>query len=298
MAVYNIKGISIDNCFKTNGDNCINAYDIDNNVIFPDGERTLTVMSFNVGTFYTEWHPAPPELGSIFYERNRTILRECAANIAGMPEWYDMIGEIPASELMDEFYPYYYPEFGAYGKSGSALTSAFTMPATNVELIPFNTQNPNAAQRFFQRSYIKYNNKRICFIVTHLDLKADIRAVQFIELLDIVANEDYFIITGDLNFAIREIGDDEYNRGIQPALDRGYHSAQNAQSFLITYYSGTTVEGSTYGVSENVITSPNINMLNPRINTEKLTDGLCEEYGVHIDHLPFLVDLQFDEEVN
>ena len=103
----------------------------------------------------------------------------------------------------------------------------------------------------------------------------------------------YFIITGDFNFYIREVGDDEYNNSIQLAIDRGYNSAQNEHSLFMTYYNGNTIEDSTLITApDNIITSSNIRITNTEVETTKLTDGLCIEYNIHIDHLPLIATIE------
>lgn len=268
------------------------AYDIDGTEIFPDAVVTThTVMSFNVGEFYSEWHPAPAETGDVFYLRNKGIFDQYDLLFCGMSEWYNQIGTVAASVLMNETFGAYYPDYTPYpGNANAALTSGYQSSASNVSLTKYTNQG--SENRYYQKGYITVDGKTICCIVTHLDLNASKRALQFQELMSAVANETYFIITGDFNFTIQSVGDSEYNNSIKVALDLGYHSAQNANSLLNTWYSGQTSATSQNKYAlDNIITSANIDITNVRVDTTKLTDGLCTEYGIIIDHLPLVADL-------
>ena len=119
------------------------------------------------------------------------------------------------------------------------------------------------------------------------------RSAQILELLSALENEEYFIALGDFNFSIVEIGDTQYNASIQEILNRGFNSAQNNNGILYTHYNGTTIENSTRILAlDNIFTSSNITIKNVRVNTLKLTDGLCEQYNITIDHLPILADIE------
>lgn len=293
MSIYNKSGQAIGTAFNKGGEALSIAYDVDGTPVFSDGQ-SLTVMSFNVGCFYSEWHTAPTSTGDVFYLRNKGILERHNPDYAGMSEWHNQIGTVQASTLMNEFFESYYPYYDAYSVDGAALTSAFTGTAANVTNTAYTAQDSNT--RYYQKAYINLAGKTICCILTHLALTPATRAAQFLELMGVVANEQYFIITGDFNFEIVSVGDSEYNASVQVALDRGYNSAQNAEHLLMTWYSGETVAASTRIFAlDNIITSANIIIDSVFRDETKLTDGLCEEYGIIIDHLPLIATLTFAE---
>lgn len=293
MSIYDVSGNGLNSAYGKTGAALSNAYDIEGTEIFPDEPPVIpmTVMTFNVGSFYTEWHPAPSSTGDVFYLRNKGIFEQYNLLFAGMSEWYNEIGTVAASVLMDEFFGAYYPNYTPYPNSANhALTSGFYSAASNVTLTKYTNQG--SENRYFQKGYITVDGKTICCILTHLDLNSSARALQFQELMTAVANETYFIITGDFNFTIQSVGDSEYNNSIKVALDLGYHSAQNENSLINTWYGGQTAEGSSSKYPlDNIITSANIDITNVRVDTTKLTDGLCEQYEIIIDHLPLIAEL-------
>lgn len=292
MAVYDKNGMQLSAVYDKDGISLSYAFDKDGNVIFQQGDsNTLTVMAYNVGHFYSEWHDAPTSTGDVFYQRNKGIFQKYNTDFAGLSEWSNVIGTVQASVLMDEFFTSYYPDYTPYPPSpNAALTSAFSVIPSSVTLTMY--QNQGSETRYYQKAYIEIGEKTICCILTHLDLRTSARTAQFLEVLNAVANEEYFILVGDFNFTITQVGDSEYNNSIQVALNRGYHSAQNADSLLMTCYSGETVaESANIYALDNIITSSNIDISNVRVDTTKLTDGICTQYGIIIDHLPLVADL-------
>lgn len=292
MSIYNIDGTEIFSAYAKNGSPASSAYDINGSMIFPVVIPEAKVMSFNVGCFYTEYFPAPASTGTVFYNRNRGIFESYPGLLfAGMSEWHNTIGTVSASVLMDEFFESYVPAYSAYQVEGAALTSAYGAAPSGVTLVAYTNQSTNS--RYYQKAYVEYYGKTICCILTHLDLNESVRAAQFAELMNVVANEEYFIITGDFNFEITQVGDSEYNSSIKVALDLGYNSAQNSDSLLMTWYSGITeAANEEIFALDNIITSANIEITDVVRDTTKLTDGLCEQYGIIIDHLPLVSTLR------
>lgn len=293
MAVYDKNGLQLAAVYDKDGTSLSRAYDKDGDVIFQSGgPNTITVMTYNVGHFYSEWHDAPTSTGDVFYNRNRAIFDQYhPVDFAGLSEWSNVIGTVQASVLMDEFFASYYPDYTPYpGNPNTALTSAFSVTPSSVSLVSYTAQGSET--RYYQKSYATFAGKNVCCILTHLDLQSSARNAQFLEVLSAVQNEEYFIITGDFNFQITQAGDSEYNNSVQIALNNNYNSAQNADSLLMTWYSGETVaESANIYALDNIITSSNIDISNVRVDTTKLTDGLCTQYGIIIDHLPLIADL-------
>lgn len=285
MAIYDIEGQEALNAYQYDGSSSESAFDIDGEMIFPEGDKFINVMTFNVGSFYSEWHPAPASAGDAFYERHQNIFSKYSIDFGAFSEWYNKIGNHNSGTLMREYFRDYRPDYTPYPTDGFALTSAYSVSPKNVTLHAYQTQGSQT--RYYQKSYVSFYGRKICCILTHLDLDAAVREAQFLEVLGAVADEDYFIICGDFNFEITAVGDSEYNKSIKIALDRGYNSAQNSSNLMFTWYSGeTTGSSETSWALDNIITSPTLPITNVVRDETKLTDGLCSEYGIIIDHLP------------
>lgn len=267
-------------------------YDKNGNALNTNNPFQMTVMAFNVGSFYTEWHPTPEEAGDVFFERNERIFESYNLDFAGLSEWYKYIGSNESATLMDDFFPYWCAAYNMYSTNNHALTIGSSAKVLETYLKEYTMQSSPSQKRYYFKTYINFHGRRICCVLTHMDLYPQVRAGQFLELMDILENEDYFVALGDYNFTITSVGDTEYNNSIQVALNKGFHSAQNANSLLMTHYNGKTVASSTQSYAlDNIITSPNITINSVVRDETKLTDGLCEQYDIIIDHLPIVAEL-------
>lgn len=286
MAVYDSSGNALTSVYDASGNELSHVYDSSGALIYTDG--TLRVMSFNVGCFYSQYFPCPDAVQDDFYNRHQTIFNNTQPDLCGMPEWNNAIGTIPSSQLMDEFWSDYYSTY-VYSVATAALTFASKYELQNISVVQYTDQDDNT--RYYEKAYITVNGHNICFVNTHLGTSS-IRNSQFVELLDMLENEEYFICVGDFNFRMETVGDSEYNLSVQLALDRGFHSAQSADGLFMTGYHGETAETSSSIVAlDNIITSANLPISNVSVDTTKLTDGLCEANGIIIDHLPIMCDV-------
>jgi len=290
MGIYDASGNELYAVYDADGTELDYAYDATGSIIYSKGDipsNVIKVMTFNTGCFYTQYHPCPNDKTEEFYNRNRTIFNNSEPTLCGMPEWNNAIGTIQSSVLMNEFWDYYYPAY-IYPVDTAGLTFASKYALENTELVRYIAQGTNT--RYYEKAYVNIGGKRICFVNTHLDLSSS-RNAQFIELLNMLEQEEYFIATGDFNFEINEIGDSEYNLSVKLALDRGFNSAQNDDGIFMTWYSAKTVALSTrINALDNIITSQNISISNVHVDITKLTDGLCEANDIIIDHLPLVCD--------
>ena len=293
MAIYDINGNSLNSAYDIDGSDLATAYDIDGDIVFQKQSSTvIKAMSFNVGCFYTQYFPCPDNVSNDFYQRHWTIFNNHKPDVCGMPEWYDSIGTIGSNMLMGEFWDYYIPNYEAYNGSSkphNAITFASKYQMKNNSITAY--ANQSGEVRYYQKAYITVNGKNICFLNTHLGT-SDIRNAQFVEMLNVLENEEYFIAMGDFNFRIEAVGDSEYNLSVKLALDRGYNSAQSSSGIYMTGYHGETVETSTSITAlDNIITSANLPISNVAIDTTKLADGLCTANNIIIDHLPIVCDI-------
>lgn len=291
MGLFDMDGNPITTSFFVNGQELFSAYDKAGNTI----SKTLKVMSFNVGCFYSQYFPCPDNVTNEFYNRHRTIFNKHKPDLCGMPEWYDSIGSISSDVLMDEFWKTYIANYEAYqgsSKPHNAITFASKYPLSDASITAYTNQAGET--RYYQKAYLQIGNKKICFANTHLGT-SDIRNSQFVELLNMLENEEYFIAVGDFNFRIETAGDSEYDLSVQLAVNKGFNSAQSIDGIYMTGYHGETVESSTSITAlDNIITSGNIKILSVEVDSTKITDGLCQENNIIIDHLPLIATLTID----
>lgn len=288
MAVYDVNGTGISAVFETDGDTCQTAYDIDGTVVFTGEPVNLTVMSYNVGNFYSEYYDCPTEAGQDFYNRADTIFGKYHPDVAGLQEYNSSIGGISSSVLMDDYFEDYYGVSKSSASAGRAIASTYQI--SNYAQVTYSVQSGET--RYYLKGYINVGGRRVLIVSTHMSQTNSIQEGQMQELLALVANEQYFILMGDFNIFTTAVGDARYNAMIKPFLNAGYNSADNADGLYMTWYSGKTVAGSsqTYALDQ-IITSPNITINSVTVDDTKLTDGLCTQYDVIIDHLPIVASV-------
>ena len=289
MAIYDLNGTQINNAYNLSAE-INNAYDIQGQHIFSKTPVVLKVMAFNVGSFYTEWHPCPDNKSASFYQRHTTIFNAQQPDIAGLPEWYKYIGTYSSDTFMSDHFESYVANYEAYKGNTNpnhAITFSSTYPMSNNTIVAYQSQGSET--RYYQKGYITVNGHNIRIVNTHLDLNGTARGNQFAELLTMLENETYFICTGDFNFQIQAVGDSQYNASVQLALNKGFNSAQNSSGIYLTWYDGQTAQTSTtIHALDNIITSANLPISNVAVDTTKLTDGLCSANSFIIDHLPLV----------
>ena len=99
-------------------------------------------------------------------------------------------------------YPYYYFSVTLNHKSGGdyghGILSKFPIKASKVKFFDFQPEEP----RNFERHEIDVNGKTLVFYNTHLCLGAnENRLKQIKEVFDLMEQDEYAILTGDLNMA-------------------------------------------------------------------------------------------------
>ena len=81
------------------------------------------------------------------------------------------------------------------GEYGHGIMSKY--PIKDFETVAFAIQDNE--NRCFSRAKIKINGKEITFYNTHLEFGGNIQAKQISQIFDLAQDDEYFIITGDMN---------------------------------------------------------------------------------------------------
>ena len=274
MAVYDKNGSALSTIYDKNGNVLDMVYDKDGNQIYPDGPPVIKVMSYNV----QGWTGMNVENTTI----TNTIFNNTDADIVGIQEngWTGR-----TSYLNSKGYSYVYNSSDLTFDRG-AIASKYQMTDMTEVLYSIYTE-----ARTYVKAYFIIGNKRICYINTHLDYepKSTLYA-QLEELFNLVEDEPYFIITGDLNTKCSSVADNDYISGYKQFVDAGYHLANcsNQHGFLNTWVGSTDGSG-TWWQTDNIITSGNIDILSATVDQTKMEhlDGTNA-----IDHLPIIARLR------
>lgn len=272
--IYNNIGDVVNSIYNSQGLQANMLYDSSGNLLTQSENKTLKVMTYNIG---------------IFTGRNTLDVLQHIVNTYDA----DLIGlqEVQKTSLNSNFnkafgnYPYY--KLGTqYNKDG--ILSKTELINTSSTLYNYNTLE----QRAFTKGYINFNGQQICFINTHLEQtsggEAKVRQAQ--QLHEILQNEEYFILTGDFNTICHDVNHSEYLQIIKPFLDMGAHSVNcTAESgFINTWTDKTTLTQDNGHPCDHIIVSNKISVKNVIFDQYKNTINSSES----VDHIPIIAELE------
>lgn len=273
--IYDIDMTALNSAYTTIGNSLNKAYSVDGNVVFSVDATSFVVMSYNVETFTGI---------NANEEMQQSIIDTYDADIIGMQEM-GATGFMPTvgnHVLTDYTYRY----FGPQSSFKTAIVSKHAL--SDVTSVVY----ANQSARAYQKAYLTIDDKRICWLNTHLETSAHEadKVAEAQELFEAVANEDYFIITGDFNTTCKSINDAEYTTIMKQFVDAGYHCANcsTQHGFNNTWTSGNSLNATWYPC-DHVITSSNIDIDRVVVDTTKI--DVASQTGEAIDHLPIVAYL-------
>ena len=275
--IYDKNGNLINMAYGIGGDSLEQAYDVDGNPLLSTSD--LVVMSYNV-----QWFAGINGNQTM----QESILDTYKPDIIGMQEFQRATQDtIPAfaTALLSADYPYLH--MGNYGNK-NAIASKYQL--TDFATIPHSTQTMDGQS--YSTATIMFGGKEILLLNAHLTTSSyeTTKVEQAKEIFDALQGHDYFIMMGDFNTVCKSVNDTEYTIIMKQFIDAGYHSANcSAQhGFLDTWTSGSTASGTWYPC-DHVITSPNIEITNVVVDTDKI--DIAAQTGQSIDHLPIIAYL-------
>lgn len=283
MSVYNLQGIAISPVYNLSG-NATNAYDIAGNLIeSPSGNR-LRVANYNVGGWFIgSGTNVPTDRKADYIALQKAILSAVNADVLCFQEFWDTFcaDGTTAESVIGEYYTSIGKTRTTSQWNGHAIaTKGFPISGyRSYDFVNATTYAPS-----YEKAYITVGGKRICIVNCHLcTTAAGKKPEQSQEVFEALANEEYFICMGDYNVLL-----EQYDTVIKQYIDAGYNSAQWTEKFgmFYTYYATNSTSG-TIGVTDQIFTSPNIEITNVFTNDIKLNDGLNDK----IDHIPLIAEL-------
>lgn len=289
MAIYNVNGTELFSAYDVNGNTLSNAYDVNGNLIFTgSGTVRFRVMSYNIQKF--------TNLNSDVTIQNEAFATQ-APDIVGMQEMtqrssYPTIGGIPANTYLRKK-GFTYVNMASTVSNKVAIATKY--PTTDFEETLYT--NHGSEVRGYTKCYVSIGGKQVAFYNTHLEpyhggTQLAIRSSQIQQLLTDIANEETFILTGDLNTDLCfDMTGTDYINVIKPMIDAGYNVANcnpNGDGFMPTWSDSTDFTTNLYNL-DNIVTSSDITMVDVWRDMYKISHN-PNEYA--IDHIPLLADLE------
>lgn len=287
MAIYNKNGEQIFSVYGVDGDSLLIAYDVNSIIVFTDSPPTIKIMTYNVYSF--------KEINSQV-TMQCAILSEYEPDIIGWQE-YSATSPVPSSILGD------YMTRVSQHYNYNAISTKY--PISNLMIEDYTNQDQWEIDnwhetRCYMKCYISIGGVSVCWINTHLAVHtASTRYAQIGELFDMAENEDYCIITGDLNHYSNNTSSADWQNMYKQFSDAGYYLANcsDNEHFVWTYSSATTASSlddttafHSPNCPDNIIVSGNIEFLNIYFDDTKLS----YLNGDEIDHIPIIAELQIN----
>ena len=260
------------------------AYDINKNIVYKKG-LPFTIMTYNVGSWYGYGQSVPSQYASSYYEMHDTIFKKHKPDFVGIQEYNSVIGSYSAESLIRQTCPHFYGVDKISGCAGRAFASKYQISSISDNLF---SHQDGGEPRYYLKGYMVVNGKRICIISAHTSYNGTYPYVQCNELLDVIESEEYFIVVGDMNWIVDEIGNTNYNLLTKVWEDKGYYSASGKQfGIKKTFYSQSQ---GWHGIDQ-IFTSPN-----RRIESVLVDDTKTNEYASligtsRIDHCALIANV-------
>ena len=290
MAIYDKDGTELASAFEAHGVELNDAFDCDGaNVFIKD--RTIKVMTYNVGTWYDGKHDnVPAAQDAEYYALQKGMILANDPDIICMEEYckqFSKAGRTAYSLLSECGYPYIVETKGdsptASPADGRCIASKY--PITNYTVRNFS----DGSSLYYDTCTITVKGIPINVMVTHLHW-SDIakRTSEMQTIMSLLSGYNRFILCGDFNTADNyDTSGADYIAVVKPLIDAGYNVANGGSFGFFETYSNEP-DDAWVGDLDNIVTSPNIVMLSVYVDETKLTDGLDER----VDHLPLVATLE------
>ena len=280
MSIYNIGGQQLNSAYRVSSESLSTAYTKDSNLIFGT-PVSFSIMTYNPGAWYGWGAVVPSNVASSWYEMLSSIFDKYKPDFVGIQEYYSAIGSYSAENMIKENDPYFYAVDRTSNCAGRAFASKYEIitPSDNL----FSHQD-GGELRYYLKGYIYVEGRKVCIISAHTSYQGSYPYTQCNELLDVIANEDYFIVVGDMNLRVDTIGSADYNNLNGVWINAGYNSVSGPEfGIQKTYYDN----GSGWHGVDQIFTSANISIDSVVIDDTK-TDEYASLVGERFDHVPLI----------
>jgi len=290
MAIYERNGTELNTAYDKAAAELDNAYSADGATVFVK-DRTIKVMTYNVGTWYAGEHDnVPADKDAEYYALQKGIIESNDADIVCLEEYckqFSKTGRTAISILQECGYTYIHEQGGdnpqASSANGRCIASKY--PISNYTDRNFN----DGSGTYYDSCVVSVNGIQINLVITHLHWNdRDKRASEIALIMSLLNGYTRFILAGDFNTTdCYDTSGADYTAVIKQLVDAGYNLANCADfGFILTYYNTPVSEWT--GVLDNIVSSSNIRILDVEVDDTKLYDELPER----VDHIPLIATLE------
>ena len=268
-----------------------------------EAKAIFSVMTYNVGDWYEGvWRdedktgviPADESIYQKYMALHESILRRYSCDFVCFNEYSDkmcMSRHIQADEFIGQFYPYI--EKGAMIETDGVWNAIASKRKLNNVTTGFYQNTESGITRSYTKGYVFLNGRKVCIICTHFSSTPETAALNAQEMLEVVTNEDYFIVCGDFNCDVfRKTSEVLYKNIVGVFANAGYKLCNGGEKGDFLTLGDTELSSG----ADIIVTSSNIVIKSVLADQQKVEASIAvnDENGFinRIDHVPLIAYLE------
>lgn len=268
-----------------------------------EAKAIFSVMTYNVGDWYEgAWRsedktgiiPADESIYQKYMALHESILRRYSCDFVCFNEYSDkmcMSRHIQADEFVGQFYPYI--EKGVMIKRDGIWNVIASKRKLSNVTTGFYQNTESGITRSYTKGYVFLNGRKVCIICTHFSSTPETAALNAQEMLEVVTNEDYFILCGDFNCDVfRKTSEVLYKNIVGVFANAGYKLCNGGEKGDFLTLGDTELSSG----ADIIVTSSNIVIKSVLADQQKVEASIAanDENGFinRIDHVPLVTYLE------
>lgn len=268
-----------------------------------EAKAVFSIMTYNVGDWYEgAWRsedktgiiPADESIYQKYMAVHESILRRYSCDFVCFNEYSDemcMSRHIQADEFVGQFYPYI--EKGVMIESDGVWNAIASKRKLNNVTTGFYQNTESGITRSYTKGYMFLNGRKVCIICTHFSSTPETAALNAQEMLEVVTNEDYFILCGDFNCDVfRKTSEVLYKNIVGVFANAGYKLCNGGEKGDFLTLGDTELSSG----ADIIVTSSNIVIKSVLADQQKVEASIAvnHENGFinRIDHVPLIAYLE------
>ena len=266
-------------------------------------KAVFSFMTYNVGDWYEgAWRdedktgiiPADESIYQKYMALHESILKRYSCDFVCFNEYSDkmcMSRHIQADEFVGQFYPYL--EKGAMIERDGVWNVIASKRKLNNVTTGFYQNTEPGMTRSYTKGYVFLNGRKVCIICTHFSSTLEIAALNAQEMLEVVANEDYFILCGDFNCNVFNKESEVLYKNILGVFsDAGYKLCNGGEKGDFLTLGDTELDSG----GDIIVTSSNIVIKSVLADQQKVEASVAinakNGFVKRIDHIPLIAYLE------